>query len=234
MTDQRDGDQSQHDNEDKRDGTLEFLRAKGSRQDQGRFLSDARYTSLVRLLRFALPLIALAIVALLFSWPYFQAPDAPMSAKDVSGQSIVQNELLKPRFESRDKKNQPYTITAERAIQNVSDKDVILLEQPMADIALENGDWLAIEAATGMYMQEEQQLMLQGGVRIFHDKGYEMKMAELYVDIEGETVATEKPVNGHGPQGTIRAEGMMMSSTTGVLTFTGPARLVLNRNIKGL
>jgi len=213
---------------------LDFLQTGQSRQDQGRFLSDRRYTALVRVLRYALPLLAVAIIGLLFSWPYFQAPDSPSEMQDVSGQSIVQNELLKPRFESRDSQNQPYTITAIRAVQNVSDKDVILLEKPMADITLKNGDWIAIEAKTGLYMQENEDLTLQGGVKIFHDQGYEFQMSELYVDIQNSKVWSDTPVQGQGPQGQISAAGMEMQTGDGVLIFNGPARLILNRNIKGL
>lgn len=201
---------------------------------QKRRMPGKAYTRLVRFLRLALPLAALAIIAVLFSWPQMDDTLSTAQNETLLPQTTSRNELLNPRFESADEKNQPFTITARRALQNDEDPDVILLDKPMADITLNNGAWLAAEAMRGAYRQDAEKLKLTGNVVLFHDKGYEMKTEELLVDLKNRLARTNVAVYGQGPAGTIEAEGVQAYSEGGKLIFTGPVRLVLNRTIEGI
>lgn len=200
-----------------------------------RGLSIGAYTKLVRFLRLALPLAALAIIALLFSWPQMQ--DVGISAvtnSDMSDQKIARNELLKPRFESRDNKNQPYTITADSAVQSDQDPDVVILEKPMADITLTDGTWLAMEALRGAYKQDVERLLLEGKVKLFHDDGYEMVTEKMMVNVKEQVASSDVDIYGQGPVGNIRATGVDANAQDGTLIFKGPVRLILNKRVEGL
>ena len=187
---------------------------------------NTRYSSFIRSMRIALPLSALAIVAVLFSWNMMK-PDQVIPVKDEkTAAAIGKNELLDPRFDSVDDKNQPYTITAARALQGEKD-GMMLLDKPMADIVLNNGNWLAIQSDQGAYRQESQRLILKSNVELFHDEGYTMKTQELDVDLEAGTARSDVVVNAHGPLGTLNANGLQADSKTETLIFTGPAKLVL-------
>ena len=103
-------------------------------------------------MRLVLPLFALSLLAIVFSWGTFTQDDIlPQIDPAEAPQTIGKNELLNPRFESNDDKNQPYTITAKRAIQGETNEDLVILEDPLADILLENGNWIAIKAEQGAY-----------------------------------------------------------------------------------
>lgn len=191
---------------------------------------NAGYSVFIRWMRRVLPLVALCLIALVFSWNQFESDPIPETPKaEKTARTIGKNELLNPEFESMDEKGQPYKITAKRALQGQSaEDDLVILEAPMADIAMEDGSWLAITALQSAFRQATKRLLLKGEVEIFHDQGYTLYTEELDVDMAAGTAKTDLSVQVQGPAGTIDAVGMDADRVAGVLIFKGPAKLVLN------
>lgn len=215
------------------DDAPQKLEALGN-SDRSLFLSNTAYLKLVRILRLGLPLIALGIVAILFLWPQFKAPIAPVNPTDVSVRGIARNELLNPRYESRDSKNQPFILTAKRAIQSNEDPDIVVLEDPMADLTLQSGAWVAAQAERGIYSQKAEDLLLEKTVKIYHDAGYHMTSEKIQVKREEQRVFTDVDVFVQGPAGMIKASGMDMNMDQNLLVFLGPVTATLHQKVKGL
>lgn len=187
-----------------------------------------RYSAFIRRIKIILPLIALGIVVTIFSWDGIRRDDlVPVAEKNPAERNTGRNELLSPRFESLDEKGQPYTITAKRAVQGESDEDLVLLEEPMADMLLNSGERIAAQAEHGAFSQKSQRLLLKDNVKLYHDKGYTMEMSELDVDLQANTAWANVDIRGRGPAGTLEAKGLNADAETGKLVFSGPARLVL-------
>lgn len=199
-----------------------------------RNVPGAGYTRAVRWMRLALPLIAVAMIGLLMAWPHIRDTMTVVQREAAIAPAVGANELLNPRFESKDSENRPFTVTAKRAVQSIRDPEVVILEHPMADIILEDGAWMAAEARNGAWRQKEEKLVLEGDVRLFHDKGYEVKTPKLLIDLQSRHAWSDQPVQGQGPAGTLQASGLEARAAEGVLLFTGPVKLVLNRSIEGL
>lgn len=193
-------------------------------------LNSIRRSTAVKKLRLILPLVAGLIVTVMFVWADMEDVAPPQRKEKVAPQSVGRNELLNPRFESEDTSQQPYTITAKKAFQKSEDLNLVLLDKPVADISLKDQSWLAIEADKGEFEQVKQTLVLQNNVKLFHDKGYEMVMDRVDMDIINEKAVSRSPVSGHGPVGTIKAQGLVADGKTGVLTFTGPATMIFNQS----
>ena len=191
-------------------------------------LKSIRRSTSVKKLRLALPLIAGAIVVFMFLWSDIESVAPPQRKEKVAPQSMGRNELVNPKFESVDSSEQPYTITATKAYKDTS--DLIQLDKPVADIALKDNAWLAIQSNAGEYESVKQQLMLQGHVKLFHDQGYEMVTDKVDIDMVTKQAVSKTPVSGHGPIGNINATGMVADGKTGVITFQGPAKLILNQS----
>jgi len=202
------------------------------RASLGNSSSGERYSRFVRRMRLVLPVAAFIIVALLFIWPEMDAPVLP-SGKDLPART-EQNEVVAPRFESRDDERQPYTVTAKSAVQDSKNSDIIRLEQPVADMTLNSGKWLAGEADIGVFSQSRRTLSLKGHVRLNHDDGYELATEQIEIDLKSRTARADVPIRGHGPAGTVEAQGFFAETDGRRLVFTGPARLVLNRALPGL
>ncbi len=191
--------------------------------------SGVLHSKIIRKAKLILPLLGVIILAIVFTWPSRQNPIVKTEAPSMEElDQAARNELLNPRFESKDDKQQPYTISAKRAFQDdPSNKAMIRLEAPFADIMLSGENWLAGEAKTGLYNQDTQDLNLSDGVRLFHDDGYEVKMQDLALNLKAGTANTAKPVTGSGPGGELEAMGMEADNVAGRLILKGPARVIL-------
>lgn len=188
------------------------------------------YTKFVRSMRIVLPLLAMVVVVVLvvLSGDSKDVVKAPPPKEEVLREaSIGKNELLKPRFDTFDKKGRPYTITAERAFQTMDSSDVIYLEKPVADSTMSDGAWIALQSTAGTYNQFVQTLFLEGNVKLYHDAGYSLVMDKLNIDMKANTAITNVQVKGQGPIGTLAAEGMNADGEKNILIFNGPAKLVL-------
>ena len=200
---------------------------------------------LMKSLRLILPLIVIALLALIYNFAEFRstAPPAKTAAKSDKDDESSTNALIDPRFESEDAEGRPFTITADKAFHPGDDNDAqsvsmgitgadeIHLQSPLADIGLEEGTWLAIEADRGIYRRAAEKLALHDNVRIFHDSGYELNTSELYVDIAATTARNDLAVTVTGPKGKIEAEGLRADKKAGTLVFQGPARLEMQSDV---
>lgn len=135
--------------------------------------------------------------------------------------------MIGARYGGLDDKKQPYTITAAEASRSPDSPDVVHLADPMADLMLTDGGWIAVQSQRGVYMQKEQQLFLEEHVRFFHDIGYELLTESLHMDLQTHEVRSETKVAGHGPAGAIEAQGMDFVPEKNKVIFAGPAKMTL-------
>ncbi len=200
--------------------------------DDGRkIFVSRRYTAIVKSLRLILPLAALVMAVVVFTWDEAGRRVAPPKKEEILPASEnIQNELLKPVFNSVDDKNQPYTVTADRAVQSRGNPDIVELEKPIADLQMNDGSKIHGDADTGLYEQKAQKLNLAGNVHLVHSNGNTLSTEELRIDMVTQKSYSGKPVRVEGPSGTIDATGLEGDATTGSLIFTGPAKVILYSN----
>jgi LPS export ABC transporter protein LptC len=135
--------------------------------------------------------------------------------------------MIGARYGGLDDKRQPYTITAAEASRSPDSPDVVHLADPMADLTLTDGGWIAVQSRRGIYMQKEQELFLEDHVRFFHDIGYELLTEGLHMDLKTHEVRADTKVAGHGPAGAIEAQGMDFVPADDKVIFAGPAKMTL-------
>ena len=199
--------------------------------------TNAGYTRFVRVMRLALPLAALILLTVLFvDTGVNEATIAPMEEDEapmVKDKRIAKNELLNPKFESMDKENQPYKITADRAIQGEVNKDLIMLERPVGVMDMGAGAQVQVVSDTGAYRQDTERFLLEGAVVMQHSDGYTLNTEEAHIDLKRNFAWSEKDVLGTGPDMVIDAKGVRANGETGEVVFAGPAKLVLEKGFDG-
>lgn len=206
------------------------------RTEQNRVVHSKAYSRFVKAMRWALPSVALVIVAIVMAWPKMEAAIAPVTPASMteSQQPATQNELINPRFEGVDSNNNPYTLTATRAVQSQQNPDILLLDVPVGDVDLGHAEKMIVTADKGNYRQNAGVLYLDGNVKVKHSNGYDMDTTRLMIDTKARETRTDQPVKIVGPAGTIDATGLDASNAEGLVIFTGPATLVLKESLKGL
>ena len=115
-------------------------------------------------MKLLLPAIALTLVGLVFIWPQISIKDNRFSLKfnAIQGSSDEDLSMINARFVGTDDKNQPFSITADMAKNIKLGGAALELEMPKADIAINDGTWLAIIANNGVYNQKLKTLDLLG------------------------------------------------------------------------
>ena len=102
------------------------------------------------------------------------------------------------------------------------------LVAPKADMVLENGSWLYVEAREGAYLQPSAQLDLSGDATVYRDDGTTLHSASAALDLKAGAAAGSEPTHAEGRFGTLDAQGGFTVLDKGaVVQFAGPARLVL-------
>ena len=186
-----------------------------------------RTSKIVRLMRLVLPVAALAVVVVLMVWSDPQQTIKPVPRQEVSPQTISQNELINPKFQSEDQNNRPYTITADKAVQNSDNMDLIQLNKPVADIGLKGGSWVALKATDGEYNQKSGNLELNGAVEMHHNDGYELHTDQMTINVDSQKITSDQNVTGHGPAGEISAAGVEADGKSDNVVFKGPVKLII-------
>lgn len=188
-----------------------------------------RHTRMVLTMRLALPALAAVLLACLAIWTQiggqsglFRLTFNPGHREEFSALT-----MSNPHFEGVDEQERPFSVMAKRAIQMDSVGDVIELEAPEADVTMESGAWLAINADSGRFMRKAQKLDLDGAVSLFHDQGFELHTSDVQVDLAASSAHTDRPVQGQGPSGNMTADGLDVFDGGKRVVLLGHAHLII-------
>lgn len=177
------------------------------------------YSRFVTLLKFALPALALAMLALVAAWPSLtELPTARIAADK------GQLEMINPRYFSADEQNQPYSLTAARADQSEEQPGLVALDKPEAEMTETGGTWVTLRSDRGWYDRTTGILRMVGGVRVMRDDGSEFTTDEAYSDVRAGTAWGDHHVVGQGPQGEIDAVGFRMSDRGKTMVFLNDSK----------
>jgi lipopolysaccharide export system protein LptC len=190
---------------------------------------SAFYSHLVTLLKLVLPSVAVGLVAMILLWPQLNPLDQRFRLKPVAvGIEDLENlRMINPRYTGSDDQNQPYSVTAEQALQVSGDSNVTDLVKPKGDITLKDGTWLALSADAGVYRKKDGLLDLEGNVHLFHDEGYEIATSRARIDLGANSAEGNQPVVGQGPDTELRGEGFRVHNRGERVIVTGQSRLVI-------
>lgn len=194
----------------------------------------AGYSWFVRVTKFALPIAAVVIVGIVVAkmsqdQQQLQIAELPKQEKTTPGQV----DIVEAAYSGVDAEGRAYKITASEAHRVMGTSDtVIALTKPKADITMEDGTWLSVNAAEGLYNNTASTLKLSGGVEAFHDSGYEFHLQDADIGIKGREAKTALPVTAQGPAGTLEAASMTVTDQGQMIVFGGPAKLVLRDKIQ--
>lgn len=135
-------------------------------------------------------------------------------------------QLTEAHYQGVDATGRPYTVTATHVRQVGPERAD--LEAPKADMQLQSGEWLMVEAQRGVYAQKSNRLDLSGDVTLYRDDGTVLQTAAASIDLRANAAAGSDMVHAEGPFGVLDAQGFTVLDRGAVVQFTGPARLVLN------
>ncbi|MEO5758557.1 MAG: LPS export ABC transporter periplasmic protein LptC [Mesorhizobium sp.] len=184
-----------------------------------------RHSRRVRILKLAVPLAAALIVVAFPVYSYLAAPaPAPVQAEGTAfsnGKLVMVNSKLN----GFTKQKQPYSMTALRAIQDVSTQGIIELEGIDAKVPISLDNIAAIKASRGTYNRDGNTMKLTSDVIITTTDGMEAKFKSVFLDMGKGTMKTDDPVDVGRGGSRITADSMSVQDNGKILIFENKVRV---------
>ena len=186
-----------------------------------------RHSRRVRWMRAGLP-VAAAVGVVAFgalAWFSNALPDGfSIEGVRVEGGDLVMTE---PRLRGFDERDQPYSVDAERATQNVADPDLFELTEVLADIPLPDGRRLTVSSAGGAYDRGADLLAIPEPFSVMVDDGTVGRFSNGTINIADGTMTSGGEVTIENDQARIRADAMTVERAGRNATFTGNVRVTI-------
>ena len=143
----------------------------------------SRHDRVVRLLKVALPMTVGVIVAVLALAPFDREGDVSFILdKNEVEEANERMRVEQARYTGLDNQQQPFTIVAQRAIQQTSDQPIVAISGMSGRLDLANGP-LGVTAQRGQYNLDLQRIFVSGPIRVAGPDGYRLETRDVSVDL---------------------------------------------------
>ena len=193
-----------------------------------------RYSGLVFVLKFVLPLTALAMLGILVIYPHFSGRKNAIhlhAKQTADSPQDLHPEMINPKFQGLDSKGEQYQIVAQKAVNE--SPTLLRLFDVTGDITLNNGSWVSGYSKHGLYDRDKRTLTLVDDVNVFltdkDDKITHLVGSEVFIDIDSGIAKSEKPVKAKSDSGDFWASGFTSYRDTQKINFSGPIKLIILR-----
>ncbi len=202
--------------------------------ERSKALDRARTHSwLVSRLKFALPILAVAMVGL-----YFLSPSIEVSIGDINAsvEGIVIEKgslrMVNPKLEGANEKQGTYVVTAQYAEQAVADPDTIHLTELQAETDNAQKGWSRLTSPKGIFKTKTEQLELIGDIRVAQSNGMKARLTRADVDMKRQTVISKEPVKVDFPNGKLDSNAMRINMESKEAEFLGDVKVLMEQEKK--
>jgi len=184
-----------------------------------------RHDRVVKLAKYALPVVVLGLVAILVISPFDQRDEVSfiLDKKGVD-KATERMRIEQAQYAGEDDKGNKFVITANRAIQQRSDIPVVAIQGMKAELGLAQGP-LVIVANRGNYDLDTQMVEVNGPVRVAGGDGYRLQTSNVRVDMKQRTLASQGRASGAMRLGAFEAGQMRADLGTRTVVLDGGVRL---------
>jgi lipopolysaccharide export system protein LptC len=181
-----------------------------------------RHSALIHVLRRVLPLFCVAMLLALGGWAVLNTLFWRLGAAQQSGALVIR--MLKPNFQGRDEKGQPYLLSAASALRDDKDTALITMEWPVFTLGSGPADETRVRARHGVYREDTRILDLTGDVHLDDAQGNHFVTEHAVVDTNKNNVDGEQHIDGFGPLGRIAASSYAVRNGGAYVYFTGQVK----------
>lgn len=190
-----------------------------------------RHSAQVRTLRRVIPVAAgLSVLGLLgvVLWGPLAGslPNVEVGPISVSGTKVT---MESPRLSGFRKGERGYEVTASAAQQDVRKPSIIELQAMKGHVATDDrGGRAYLQAQGGVFDSTRESLSLQQDIRLWTDKGEEIRLSVATVDFKAGSVRSSEPVAVTVPAGSITADSLDVVENGRVISFVGRVQAVFH------
>lgn len=179
----------------------------------------------VRLLKFGLPALGIALLLLLAIAPFSKQTEVSfLLDKNKADKAQERMRVEAARYTGADDKGQPFEIVANQAVQQSSAVHVVDINGMSAKLGLDRGP-VSIGAEHGRYDLDAQKVAIPGAVRVQDQNGYHLETSNVSVDLKSKQISSGGPASGTMKLGQFSAGHMSADLGSRTVTLSGGARL---------
>jgi len=190
------------------------------------FVRALRRSGRVRLLRRAILVSVLGTVAAMVGIAIFNPfaskfGSLSFSALSLDGTKIT---MANPKLAGFRGDGEPYSLTAEKAVQDVKHPTIVELKMLTGDIGMGGGETSHVTADAGLYDSVGEQMRLTDNVRIGNSR-FEVRLRTADINFKTGVYQSDEPVEVHVGEGTTIVGDRATARNNGQeLTFEGHVR----------
>ncbi len=129
--------------------------------------------------------------------------------------------LDSPKISGFQLDRRPYSIKARRGVQDLARPHVVELLDIDAGIGTADDKSMQVIASRARYDSQNEQVFLDGNVKITSASGYDLSLQEAKVDFMAGTLISDSAVNVRLDGATVAAQRMVLDDRRHVITFDG-------------
>jgi len=190
-------------------------------------IRKARRGKSVRLLKVTLPLVVLVTLGYVGYW-WLESRGTivdPTLLQGVPTDAQKKSEVTVQdvKYDGKDDKGRPFSITAVSASHVDGDDRHISLKKPLADITMSSGAYVALTANDGLLDRDADIITLNGDVTLFHDNGLSFQTDSATINLKEKTAQGSDVVEGQNGDGELVSQGFRVLDEGDTIEFTGKA-----------
>jgi lipopolysaccharide export system protein LptC len=189
----------------------------------------SRHDAVIRATKYGLPVVIVALVILLAIAPFEKRGDVSFILdKNKVDEAKERMRVEQARYVGEDNKGQKFEIVADRAVQQSSNVPVVMIEGMRARLSLARGP-LAIAAPKGRYDLEQEEMLIDGPVKVAGPDGYRLATRDVRVDLDKRTMQSRGPVSGAMELGQFQAGRLRADLDERTVSLDGGVRLKIRQ-----
>lgn len=191
------------------------------RRYRNSYQAAQRHTRWVKILKVMIPVGSVTSICGIFLilWldPFHKIQNVSVDHVNISGTQVT---MQAPKLTGFSKGTRPYKITAIKAVQDLSNMNIIFLTKLDAHLTSSSeGDNIHILADNGIYDTQTEHLEMKDNIIITTEDGQKIKMSSAAIDMKAGTVHSKESVEVMFPDGEIRSNEVEVTNNGDVVTF---------------
>lgn len=188
-------------------------------------LPGSSHDKLIGTLKVALPVAIGVLAAFLVTAPLTSGGDVSFVLDkhkvDVAHERL---HIQAAQYRGQDGKGQPFTLTANNAVQKSSAEPIVRIQGLAARIQLDDGPATLVSPG-GRYDMATEQVQVAGPIDVRGPRGYTLQTDAATVDLKNRTMASDSAVTGTVSQGVFSGDRMRADLGNRTVTLDGHAHL---------
>lgn len=194
--------------------------------------NPALYSRAVRILRVALPLIAVALMSTIFLVSGREGEIGSDFFAELENEPQLSAGALQPRFSGTSDEAEPFVLASRFARPLPDNPNLYEMEQITGEIDRTDGSKVQFDAEAGTFLQTSQRLILTGEVNVVSSDGYDLMTRGARILFSRGVLELPNKVEIAAPMGSIRADTMRAERVTDPETGMESYRVLFEGHVR--